>query len=160
MSETSDEIQYFRMREGVEIDPGNPPRYVEVEREILGLPVVPGLILRPVFGQNMTMSFVYMEPHTVAPMHQHPQEQIGTMIEGSYEFEMNGEKRVIHKGEVYVVPPNVPHGAVTHDEPCLALDVFSPPREMFAELMEKALREQAEREGTSGHGPPTEDGSG
>ena len=68
------------------------------------------------------------------------------MIEGSYLFELAGEKRWVHKGEVYVVPPNVPHGAVTGDEPCLALDVFSPPREAFAELMEQALRERSEGE--------------
>ena len=50
----------------------------------------------------------------------------------------------MRKGEVYVVPPNVPHGAVTGDEACLALDVFCPPREGFRELMEKALRERGE----------------
>jgi quercetin dioxygenase-like cupin family protein len=143
---SEDSIEYFRMRDDADVDPANPPRYLNVDGEVLGLNVVPGLVLRPVFGQNMTMSFVYMEPHTVAPVHQHPQEQIGTMIEGSYEFELAGQKRMIRRGDVYVVPPNVPHGAVTHDEPCLALDVFSPPREAFAELMEKALRDRDQRE--------------
>jgi quercetin dioxygenase-like cupin family protein len=93
----------------------------------------------------MTMSFVYMEPHSVAPVHQHAEEQIGTMIEGAYEFELGGEKRIVRKGDVYVVPPFVPHGAVTYDEGCLALDVFSPPREGFRELMDKALAERAGR---------------
>lgn len=138
-------VQYFTNQEDYEIDPDDPPRWIDVEREVLGLSVEPGLILRPVFGRNLTMSFVAMEPHSVAPVHSHPQEQIGTMIEGSYLFELAGQKRWVHKGEVYVVPPNIPHGAVTGDEPCLALDVFSPPREAFAELMEQALREQAEK---------------
>lgn len=139
----TEDVEYFRTGEEAAIDPGDPPRWVDVERDVLGLHVVPGLTLRPVFGRNLTMSFVRMEPNTVAPVHQHPQEQIGTMIEGSYLFELAGEKRWVHKGEVYVVPPNVPHGAVTGEEPCLALDVFSPPREAFAELMEQALRERA-----------------
>jgi quercetin dioxygenase-like cupin family protein len=146
MSDQGEPVQYFRTSGEFEVDPEDPPRWVNLERDVLGLHVVPGLVLRPVFGKNLTMSFVWMEPNAVAPLHQHPQEQIGTMIEGSYLFELAGEKRWVHKGEVYVVPPNVPHGAETGDEPCLALDVFSPPREAFAELMEEALRAQGEAE--------------
>ena len=141
-------VEYFRTQAGAATDAGYEPRYLHVERDLVGLNLEPGLILRPVFGRNMTLSFVYMEPNSLAPVHQHPQEQIGTVIEGSYEFELAGEKRVVRRGDVYVVPPNVPHGAVTHDEGCLVLDVFSPPREAFAELMEQAepeLRAAGER---------------
>jgi len=60
-----------------------------------------------------------MEPNRVAPVHSHTEEQIGTIIEGEYEFELNGVKRLIRKGDVYVVPPNVPHGAVTYDKPAV-----------------------------------------
>lgn len=135
-------VRYFRTRGAFEVDPENPPRWVNVERDVLGLNVEPGLVLRPVFGRNLTMSFVFMEPNSVAPVHQHPQEQVGTIIEGTYLFELAGEKRWVRRGEVYVVPPNVPHGATTGDAACLALDVFSPPREAFAELMEEALKDR------------------
>lgn len=111
------------------------------------LKVVEGLGLKPIFGENMLMSFVYMEPNSVAPVHSHPEEQMGTMIEGEYEFELNGEKKMIRKGDVYIIPPNVPHGARTYDKPCLALDVFSPPRSGYREMMEEALRKQAEGTG-------------
>jgi quercetin dioxygenase-like cupin family protein len=134
-------VEYFRTRPDAARDAGYEPRYLHVERDLLGLNLEPGLILRPVFGRNMTLSFVFMEPNSVAPVHQHPQEQIGTVIDGSYEFELAGEKKVVRKGDVYVVPPNVPHGAVTYDEGCLVLDVFSPPREAFAELMDQAVPE-------------------
>jgi quercetin dioxygenase-like cupin family protein len=137
----SDDVQYFRTGGDTEVDATYEPRYVHVFRDLLGLQVERGLVLRPVFGRNLTLSFVSMEPRSVAPVHQHPQEQIGTVIEGSYEFELAGEKKVVRKGDVYVVPPNVPHGAVTHDEGCLVLDVFSPPREAFAEIMEQATAE-------------------
>ena len=140
----SDEVLYFRTYEAAgDPDRTYEPTFLNVERDVPGLGVVPGLVLRPVFGTNLTMSFVYMEPNTEAPVHQHPEEQFGTIIEGSYEFELDGEKRVVRKGDVYMVPPNVPHGAWTHDEPCLALDVFSPPREMFRELMQKELERRA-----------------
>jgi quercetin dioxygenase-like cupin family protein len=134
-------VEYFRTRPDAAVDAEYKPRYLQVERDLLGLNLEPGLILRPVFGRNMTLSFVSMEPNSVAPVHQHPQEQIGTVIDGSYEFELAGEKKVVRKGDVYVVPPNVPHGAVTHEEGCLVLDVFSPPREAFAELMQQAVPE-------------------
>jgi unsaturated pyranuronate lyase len=137
----TDDVEYFRTDPEAGTDPDYEPRYVHVERDLLGLNVEPGLILRPVFGRNMTLSFVSMEPNSVAPVHQHPQEQIGTVIEGSYEFELAGERKVVRKGDVYMIPPNVPHGAVTHEEGCLVLDVFSPPREAFAELMERAVPE-------------------
>ena len=134
-------VEYFRTRADAATEAGYEPRYLHVERDLLGLNLEPGLVLRPVFGRNMTLSFVSMKPNSVAPVHQHPQEQIGTVIDGSYEFELGGEKKVVRKGDVYVVPPNVPHGAVTHEEGCLVLDVFSPPREAFAELMEQAIPE-------------------
>ena len=150
---------YFFTSPDAQIDPSADPRYMVVERDVLALHPIkesPGLTLRPVFGQNLTMSFVYMEPHSVAPVHQHAEEQVGTIIEGEYEFDLNGDKRVVRKGDVYVVPPWVPHGAVTHDTSVIALDVFSPPRAGFAELMEEALREAGRRLDPSDHGslPP------
>jgi quercetin dioxygenase-like cupin family protein len=137
----TDDLEYFRTHPDARIDPDHEPRYLQVERDLLGLRMEPGLVIRPVFGRNMTLSFVSMEPHSTAPVHQHPQEQIGTVIEGSYEFELDGRRQVVRRGDVYVVPPNVPHGAVTHEEGCLVLDAFSPPREAFAEIMERALSE-------------------
>jgi len=136
----SEETQYFRMREEAEVGEGE-ARFLNVFRDVLGLEVERDLVLRPVFGHNLTLSFVSMRPHSVAPVHQHPQEQIGTVIEGSYEFELAGQKRVVRRGDVYMVPPNVPHGAVTHEEGCLVLDVFSPPREAFDEIMAQAVAE-------------------
>jgi quercetin dioxygenase-like cupin family protein len=108
--------------------------------EVEGFDAAPGVTLKPITGENLMMSFVYMQPHSVAPEHAHPEEQMGTIIEGSYEFIMNGERRLCRKGDVYFVPPNVPHMAVTYDEPCLALDVFNPPRAAFKALMEAAAK--------------------
>ena len=156
MTTRDDDSGYFFTGPEAEADPDDPPRFLRVPDDVLGLhPAGPGLTLRPVFGRNLTMSFVAMEPHSEAPVHQHAEEQMGTIIEGSYEFELAGEKRVVRKGDVYVVPPWVPHGAVTHDEPVLALDVFSPPRAGFRELMEQALRERDEATGGArGPGEP------
>ncbi len=47
----------------------------------------------------------------MAPLHQHPEEHIGTVLEGECAFELNGVKRTIGPGDIYVIPPNVPHSA-------------------------------------------------
>ena len=140
MGETTAGDGYFR--NDAPVASGADARYVRVG-DVIGLhPVAEdtGLTLRPVFGANMTMSFVHFEPHTRAPSHRHGEEQMGTVLEGSLEFDLDGERRILGPGDVYVIPPWVPHGAVSGDAPALALDVFSPPREGFAELMEQALR--------------------
>ena len=58
----------------------------------------------------MPFNYVYFEPHAVAPLHQHPEEQIGTVLEGQCVFALNGVKRTIGPGDVYVIPPK-PHSA-------------------------------------------------
>lgn len=131
---------YFASAERVvEVTGDFQPEFLNIE-DVPLLNVVEGLGLKPVFGEKLLLSFVHMEPNSVAPVHSHPEEQIGTMIEGEYEFELNGEKRMIRKGDVYIVPPNVPHGARTYDKPCLALDIFSPPRSGYRDMMDAALR--------------------
>ena len=40
---------------------------------------------------------------------------------------------------MFIIPPNVPHRAVAIDGPALVLDVFSPVREDYVELMNKYI---------------------
>ena len=130
--------KYFRSYD-YEIDPRFRPSYVNVETGVPSLPVEPGITVRPVLGKRLNISFIHFEPGAVAPVHQHPEEQIGTIYEGSLEFDLAGEKRLLHRGDVYVIPPDVPHGGIATEEGCVSLDVFSPPREGLRELLEKAV---------------------
>jgi len=57
------------------------------------------------------------------------------VLEGEFEFEVGGEKKLISSGEAVLIPPNVPHGARTYDSSCLELDIFNPPRHGLLELM-------------------------
>jgi len=134
----SPERPYFGPTYDYEIDPEFRPSYLNLERDVPSLPVEPGIVVQPVLGNRMNISFIYFEPHTVAPVHQHREEQIGTVLEGSLEFELAGEKRILRPGDVYVIPPDVPHGAVTNQESCITLDVFSPPRQGLRALVERS----------------------
>src|SRR5579871_5719286 len=115
MSEATPDKEYFRLGSGaVDIDPTFPPVFTSTD-EIPYVNLAKGIRFRPVFGRNLLVNFIYFEPHSEAPVHQHPEEQIGMGLEGEFEFELNGEKRMIRPGDVYVVPPNVPHAARTFD---------------------------------------------
>jgi quercetin dioxygenase-like cupin family protein len=88
-----------------------------------------------VLGEKLMVNFVHFAPNTVAPLHWHAEEQITFVVDGEFEFEVAGDKRVVRKGEAVVIPPNVPHGARTYDTPCLEVDVFHPPRRGLLESM-------------------------
>ncbi len=122
----------------VQEDPAHPSMFASID-DIPFVPLGNGLRFRPVFGTNLLINYVYFDPNTVAPVHQHAEEQIGTSIEGEFEFELNGVKRIIRPGTYYVVPPNVPHGARSFDKPCIALDIFSPPRSGFKEMLDRVM---------------------
>ena len=97
--------------------------------------LVPGLRFQPVVGDRLMANFVFFEPHTEAPLHWHDEEQISFVVDGEFEFEVAGEKRVLRRGQAVVIPPNVPHAARTYESSCLEVDVFHPPRRGLLESM-------------------------
>jgi quercetin dioxygenase-like cupin family protein len=97
--------------------------------------MLPGLLFQPVLGERVMANFVRFEPHTEAPLHWHEEEQISFVLDGEFEFEVAGEKRLLRRGQAVVIPPNVPHAARTFDVPCLEVDVFHPPRRGLLEAM-------------------------
>ena len=90
-----------------------------------------GIKIRTAFGENIMMSFVYFEPNSLVPEHSHPHEQMGTVMEGKFELIVNGNSKIVEKGDAYLVPSNVKHSARALDESAVALDIFSPPREEY-----------------------------
>jgi quercetin dioxygenase-like cupin family protein len=89
---------------------------------------VPGLQFQPTLGVNTLANVVTFEPHTEAPMHAHVEEQVVIVVEGEFEFTIDDQTRTMRQGDVAVIPPWVPHGAVTADSRCVEVDVFAPPR--------------------------------
>ena len=104
-------------------------------QEVSAFEMVPGLEIRPVLGENTMVTFVHFAPNTVVPVHWHDEEQITFVVDGEFEFEVGGEKRIVGRGEAILIPPNVPHGARTYDGTCLEVDVFHPPRRVLLDAM-------------------------
>lgn len=105
---------------------------------LVEIEAAPGVRIRAVPGDRIMLSYVCFDPHSVAEVHTHDEEQMGIVLSGSCTFSLDGSERVLHKGDTYFAPPGVPHGAWTEDETCEILDVFSPPRAALLELIAKA----------------------
>lgn len=110
-----------------------PGRYVRVAG-IAPVEFVPGLEFRPVLGAHTMANFVTFQPDVVAPVHAHEEEQIVIVLEGEFEFEIDGDVRMMRKGDVAVIPPWVPHGARTMDSMCTEVDIFNPPRKSLLDI--------------------------
>ena len=119
----SDAASHFSTEAGGE--PTGQGRYVHTD-DIKPAEFVPGLEFRPVLGDKGMANFVHFEPDTEAPRHVHEEEQIVVVLEGEFTFDIDGETRVMRKGDVAVIPSWVAHGAWTTNSSCLEVDFFSP----------------------------------
>ena len=93
--------------------------------------LAPGVKLRTMWGEKIMMSLVDIEPNSRVPMHSHPHEQAGMVLEGEFVFTIGGETTTLKKGDFYIIPGGVEHGLVSGDGRSSALDIFSPPREEY-----------------------------
>jgi quercetin dioxygenase-like cupin family protein len=62
----------------------------------------------------------------------HPHEKAGMLLKGKVELTIGEETRLYKSGEMFIIPPNTPHGAKPVDGSAIVLDVFSPVREDYA----------------------------
>lgn len=109
----------------------------EVWSDLVPLDVIPGLHFQPVLGEKLMVNFIRFEPNSEAALHWHDEEQIAFVLEGEFEFTVASETRTMRRGDIVVIPPNVPHGARTYDNECLQVDVFHPPRRGILDAMGK-----------------------
>jgi quercetin dioxygenase-like cupin family protein len=91
-----------------------------------------GGVQRQVFGFDTTLMLVKVQFETgaVGSLHSHAHVQSSYVASGSFELTIGSEKKVLHAGDGYFVPPNVVHGCVCLQAGML-IDAFSPYREDF-----------------------------
>ena len=86
---------------------------------------------RLVTGQQMMLAHVYLAKGAIVPKHQHHNEQLTYILEGTLRFWLGDdgtETMDVRAGEVLHIPSNVWHKAEALED-TLDVDVFSPPRE-------------------------------
>ncbi len=90
-----------------------------------------GVSMRTVWGEKAMMALFNIDPEAEVPLHHHPHEQLGMVLEGSITFVVNGEEVELTKGTTYVIPGGVAHSARAGENGAVVLDIFSPPREEY-----------------------------
>jgi len=91
----------------------------------------PGVKMKVVYGEKGMMVLFEIDPHVEIEIHNHPHEQMGTVLEGEIVLIINEKEKLLKKGDVYIAKANIPHGAYTLDKKAKVLDFFSPPREEY-----------------------------
>ncbi|MFZ1313650.1 MAG: cupin domain-containing protein [Chitinophagaceae bacterium] len=92
--------------------------------------LAPGLTGYYAHGTNMTLGLVEIKAGNNLPLHHHLHEQITYILEGKLDMTIGGQPCSLTAGMYYVIPSNVPHGAVAVTD-CKVIDVFNPVREDY-----------------------------
>ncbi|MCP4196206.1 MAG: cupin domain-containing protein [Proteobacteria bacterium] len=93
--------------------------------------MMPGLIRRTLaVGERVMMIEVTADEGVYLPMHSHHHEQVGYVISGRIEFELEGETFIANPGDSYALPGRIEHAA-RFLAPTKVLETFSPPREEY-----------------------------
>ena len=113
-------------------------RWDEVEEETLKK----GVKRKFIHGEQAMIARFDLTKGEVVPEHAHHNEQLSYIVSGSLKFILGGKDEVIVRaGEVLVIPSNLPHSAETLED-CIAIDVFSPPRQDWIDKTDAYLREE------------------
>ncbi len=89
-------------------------------------------VVRRVLAYNkdvMTVENTF-EKGAVGALHSHPHTQITYVLSGAFEFDIDGEKKVVRTGDTLLKTNGVVHGCVCLEAGKL-LDIFTPYREDF-----------------------------
>ena len=73
----------------------------------------------------MMVCHIVLDEGSVVPLHSHPHEQGGTVIEGEIEFTIDGERKILYPGDSYIIKGDSQHGA-TAKTACKLFEIFSP----------------------------------
>ena len=93
--------------------------------------MAPGLYRRAVYLDKVMLTFVDFEPGVALPLHNHPHEQITLVLEGTIEFTLDDEIRILHAGQGVTVASNVMHTARSLDGPARVLDAWRTVRDDY-----------------------------
>ncbi|HEY9141800.1 MAG TPA: cupin domain-containing protein [Bryobacteraceae bacterium] len=90
-------------------------------------------------GEKAMLARIFFKKGALVPTHQHESEQITYILEGALLFRLEGKEVTVSKGQVLLIPSNVPHSAEALED-TLDLDVFSPIRQDWIDKDDAYLR--------------------
>lgn len=105
-------------------------RWVPYE-ETLAQPTDPGVVRRILaYSEDLMCVENRFETGAEGKLHSHPHTQITYVLEGEFAFTIDGETRLVRKGDTLLKEDGVVHGCVCLKAGAL-LDIFTPMRKDF-----------------------------
>ncbi len=97
-----------------------------------GWEVIDENVKRQIVGYDETMMMVNVHFKTggIGPIHDHMHTQSTYIAEGKFEVTIDGDTKLLNKGDSFFIPSEVKHGVKCLEEGIL-VDVFTPLREDF-----------------------------
>ena len=100
--------------------------------------IAPGIKRRTICsGRNMYQMQAELAAGSRLPEHAHHQEQIAHVVRGRMKMIVAGIAHELAAGEAFYLGSNVPHAVETVEETTV-IDTFTPPRDDYLALDEKA----------------------
>jgi quercetin dioxygenase-like cupin family protein len=96
---------------------------------------------RYVYGEKEMLVRFELKKGAIIPEHHHPSEQITYILSGAVKVTIQGKDYFVRKGEVLIIPPNVPHKFEALED-TIDIDVFSPPREDWIKGTDTYLKQK------------------
>lgn len=92
--------------------------------------IMPGYHGKLIHAETMSIAYWSVDKNAAVPEHSHMHEQVMHVLEGDFEFTLDGETKTYHPGDIVIIAPFKKHSgkALT---PCRLMDVFSPVREEY-----------------------------
>ena len=115
----------------------------KMKQENPTIEICPGITRRTIAnGKTMYQMIATLAAGSRMPEHQHTQEQIVHILEGQMRLIVDGVPHELSTGDSFYLASNVPHGVETI-LPTRVLDTFSPPRDDYLAIDEKASEDGA-----------------
>ena len=88
-----------------------------------------GVTGRALHGERLTLALVELDPDSVVPEHHHDNEQVGILVEGSFEMRVGDETRTLARGDTWCIPPGAPHEVRVGPGGAVVVEVWVPGRD-------------------------------
>lgn len=87
--------------------------------------VRPGIFGATIHTEQLTATWYRYEPGSSWEEHNHPQDQITTVVKGEIDFVVDGETVTLRAGQTSALPGNTPHAATVGDDGCETINVWT-----------------------------------
>src|ERR671936_1807304 len=108
------------------------PQFVRFD-DVRAFELAAGVTARPLFGAGAMLNLIEFEPGATVPLHSHPHEQLGLVLQGMQALVVDGVSHELGPMEGYVLPGGVEHSAYCGPESAIVIAIFHPVRADYFE---------------------------